>query len=123
MRDKFTLVRWLSLTIYFAYCVLVFFAENTRWWALFGLVSSLLLCFDLYVLTPQPKLSLLHPSDDAKPKFRPTLLTWSVFALLFIGCAFSDHVRLSALLMMMSALCLAVYDQYRITNSDRVART
>jgi hypothetical protein len=121
MRDKPSLVRWLSLTIYFAYWVFVFFTENTRWWALFYLAAGLLICFDLYVLTPQSKFSSLHPGDDAKPKFRPSLLTWSVFALLLIGCGFSDHIRVSALLMM-SALCLAAFDQYRGTNPNRDAR-
>jgi hypothetical protein len=71
----------------------------------------------LYVLTPQPKLSLLHPADETKPKFRPIMVTWSVFALLLTGCGFSDYIRLSAL-MLMSAVCLAAFDQYRRTTKQ-----
>jgi hypothetical protein len=124
MRDKFSLVRWLALAILFVGWLIVSFAENLRWLILFNLVTSLLICFDLYVLTPQPKLSLLHPADDPKPKFRLSPLQWAVLALVLMGCSYGiygSHLRLSALLMM-SALSLAAFDQYRRTNLNRVAR-
>jgi uncharacterized membrane protein YfcA len=124
MRDKFSLVRWLALAILFAGLLLVFFTDNLRWSTFFNFVASLLICFDLYVLASPPKLSLLHPADDPKPKFRLSPLQWAVFALVLIGCSYGiygSHIRLSALLMM-SALSLAAFDQYRRTNLNRVAR-
>jgi hypothetical protein len=117
MRDKFSAVRWLAMAILFAGWLIVFFAENLQWLTLFNLVSSLLICFDLYVLTPQPKLSLLHPANDPWPKFHLSPLQWAVFALVLLGCSFGfygSRIRLSAL-MIMSALSLAAFDQYRRT--------
>jgi hypothetical protein len=114
MRDTFSLVRWSALAVFFAGCVFVFFTENPRWWTLFNLVASLLICFDSYLLARPPKLSLLHPGET-KPKFRwPSRLAWVAFALLLGGFVYSAHIRLSALLMM-SGLCLAALDQYRRT--------
>jgi drug/metabolite transporter (DMT)-like permease len=115
MRDNFSLVRWFALAVFFAGCVFVFFTENSRWWALFNLVASLLICFDSYILTRPPKLSLLNAGDKTKPKFRwPSRLAWVAFAFLLIGFVCTPHIRLSALLMM-SGLCLAAFDQYRRT--------
>lgn len=116
MRDNFSPVRWFALGVFFAGCVFVFFTENPRWWTLFNLVGSLLICFDSYILTRPPKLSLLHFADETKPKFRwPSQLAWTAFALLLVGVVCTPHFRLSALLMM-SGLCLAAFDQYRRTS-------
>src|SRR5277367_736636 len=113
MRNKISAVRWLAMAVYFAGFVFVFFTKNSRWLTLFGLVSSTFLCFDLYVLTPRPKLSLLHSGQDAKPKFRwPSRLEWVAFVLLLIAFICFSRVRLSALLMM-SGLSLAAYEQYQ----------
>jgi Na+-transporting NADH:ubiquinone oxidoreductase subunit NqrB len=108
------------MAVYFAGWVFVFFTDNTRWWPLFNGVLGLLLCFNLYVLAPRPKLSLFHPAESPNRSFRPSWLQSSAFALLAFGLAFSYHVRVSALLMM-SGLCLAAFDQYRKTNPNRVA--
>jgi hypothetical protein len=119
MRDKLSAARWLVLAILFAGWLIVFFAENQRWLTLFNLVASLLICFDLYELATPPKLSLLHPGDDPGPKFRLSPLQWAVFGLVLIGCGYriyGCHIRLSALLMM-SALSIAAYDQYRRANN------
>ena len=124
MRDKLSAARWLALAILFAGWLIVLFAENLRWLTLFNLVASLLICFDLYVLATPPKLSLLHPADDPKPKFRLSPLQWAVFALILIGCSYGiygSHIRLSALLMM-SALSLAAFDQYRRTVRQTASR-
>jgi drug/metabolite transporter (DMT)-like permease len=122
MRDTFTLVRWFALAAFFAGCVFVFFTENPRWWTLFNLLASLLICFDSYVLRRPPELSLLRPAEETKPKFRwPSRLAWIAFSLLLAGFIYGAHIRLSSLLMM-SALCLAAYDQYRRTNLNRVVR-
>jgi hypothetical protein len=120
MRAKFSLVRGFALALLFAGCVFVFFTENTRWWTVFNFAASLCICFNLYVSTSPPNLSLLHPGDHAKPKLRPNLLMGSVFALLFTGYGFSSRIRLSAL-MLLSALCLAAFDPYRRTNANSVA--
>jgi drug/metabolite transporter (DMT)-like permease len=124
MRDKFSLVRWLALAILFAGLLIVFFTENPRWWILFNGMALLMICFDSFVLTASPKLSLLHPADDPKPKFRPSPLLWIAFALLLIGgiCGiYGAHLRLSALLNM-SGLCLAAFIQYRRANPNRIVR-
>jgi hypothetical protein len=115
MRDTFSLVRWFALGTLFAGSVFVFFTENPRWWTLFNLVASLLICFDSYILTRPPKLSLLKPGDETKPKFQwPSRLAWAAFALLLIAWFCLPHVRLAALTMM-SGLSLAAFDQYRRT--------
>lgn len=120
MRDKFSVVRSSALAVYCAGLVFIFITNNTRWWSLFGLVSSLLMCFDLYVLTPRPKLSLLNADDDVKRKFQPSGLMWVALALLMIGCLDTRHVRASASLIT-SGLCLAIFDQYRKSKPDSVA--
>jgi hypothetical protein len=83
---------------------------------LFNIAASGLICFDTFVLVPQPKLSLLGDRDDVKPKFRLTPLMCVGFALLFAGCIYLSHVRIAAVLTM-SALCLLLLDRYRKTNS------
>ncbi len=88
MRDNLSALRWLAMAILFAGWLIVFFAENLRWLTLFNIVTSLLICADLYVLTPQPELSLLHPAVDRKPKVRFSPLRWAVFALVLIGCSY-----------------------------------
>jgi hypothetical protein len=121
MPDKFSAARWLAPAVYFAGLVFIFITNNTRWWTLFCLVASLLFCFDLFVLTPRPKLSLLNARDDAKPKFQRSGLMWVAFALILIGCLDTRHVRASASLIM-SGLCLAIVDHYRSTRANSVAR-
>jgi hypothetical protein len=121
MPDKFSAARWLALAVYLAGLVFIFITNNTRWWTLFCLVASLLFCFDLFVLTPRPKLSLLNAGDDAKPKFQRSGLMWVAVALVVIGCLDSPHIRASALLIM-SGLCVAAFDQYRRTKANSVAR-
>lgn len=114
MRNKFSVVRWLALAVYFVGLLYVFFTGNDRSLTLFNGMAIILVCLDSYVLTPRPKLSLLHPADDAKPKFRLSPTLWAAFALLVIGgiYGYRSHIRLSALLMM-SGLCLAIMDQNR----------
>jgi hypothetical protein len=75
-----------------------------------------LICFDSFVLAPRPKLSLLNASNDAKTKFRPSLLTWVAFVPLVASLLYMSHIRLSALLMM-SAFFLLGVDQFMGSNS------
>jgi hypothetical protein len=116
MRDKFNAVRWLALLVYFAGLVLLFITQNVRMSLLFNIFASGLICFDSFVLTPQPRLSVLGSREDMKPKFRPSRLAWVGFALLLAGLISSFHIRLSALLMM-SGLCSLVLDRYIKTSS------
>jgi hypothetical protein len=114
MSNKFSAVRWLALAVLCAGLEFVFITDSRRWWTLFVGVSSLLICFDLCVLTSRPKLSLLISGDDSEPKSRRSGPRWVAFALIVIGCLDSPHIRASALLMM-SGLCVAAFDQYQRT--------
>jgi hypothetical protein len=116
MRSSFSAARWLALFVFFAGLVLVFVTKNVRLQLLFNIAASGLICFDSFVLAPRPKLSLLNASNDAKTKFRPSLLTWVAFVPLVASLLYMSHIRLSALLMM-SAFFLLGVDQFMGSNS------
>jgi len=82
MRDKFSAVRWLAVVVYGVGLAFDFFAGNFKLQPLFTIAAGGLACFDSFATTPRPTLSLLDGRADAKPKFRPSPLMLSGFALL-----------------------------------------
>jgi len=115
MRDRFGSVRLLALVVYFAGLVFVLVTKNVRMQQLFNIAAGGLICFDSFVLSPPPTLSLLSTRDDVKPKFRPGPLVWVGFGFLLVALLFFSHIRTSALLTM-SALFLLVLDRYTKSN-------
>jgi hypothetical protein len=116
MHNKFSVVRWLALFVYFAGLVFVFATKNVKMWNLCNIAATGLLCFDGFVITPRPTLSLFNTRSDVKPKSRPSPLMWVGFALLLVSCIYFSHIRTSALLAM-SALLLLVLNRYTKTDS------
>jgi hypothetical protein len=111
MVDKFSAVRSSAVFVYFAGLVFVLFTKNVRVQLLFNLAAMLLLCFDYYVLTPRPTLSLSGIHDTDRPKFRLSPLMIVCFALIIASCVYISHIRVSAVLMM-SGLFLSVLDRH-----------
>lgn len=89
MRDRFGSVRLLALVVYFAGLVFVLVTKNVRMQQLFNIAAGGLICFDSFVLSPPPTLSLLSTRDDVKPKFRPGPLMWVGFGFLLVALLFS----------------------------------
>jgi len=112
MTHKFRTVQSIALFIYFAGLVFVLVTRNVRVQLLITSGALLLFCFDYYVLTPHPVLSLSGARDGGSLKFRLSPLMFGCFALIIVSCVYMSHVRLSAVLMM-SGMFLSVLDRYR----------
>lgn len=97
--------------------VFVFFTENVRIQIVFNLAAGGLICLDYFVFASQPKLSLLDPHDNVKPRFRFSSLMVLGFGLLPAGCVTFSHIRISAALMALG-LCLLALDRY--TNTSHI---
>jgi hypothetical protein len=111
MADKFRTVRSIAFSIYFAGLMFILVTKNVKVQLLISIGAMLLVCFDYYVLTPQPVLSLSGVRDADRLKFRLSPLMFGCFALIIASCVYMSHIRLSAVLMM-SGLLLLVLDRY-----------
>jgi hypothetical protein len=100
----------------FAGAVYILVTKNVTVQLLFNIAAMLLLCFDHYVLTPRPTLSLSVIREVDRPKFRLSPLMFVCFALIMASCVSIPYIRVSRPLMI-TGLFMSVLDRYAKTGS------